>query len=239
MAFVSPWCIAHRGDRHTQPENTHAAFEAALTHPIDGIELDVRITADNHIVVFHDVTSACVGGGDRFIANHTLAQLQTLDYGEGEPLPLLDEVLTRYGQRTHLLLEVKTGDGSESLEQQHHLMLQTIEAIHRYGLEDRTMVLCYDLALLAHGHHAYRQVRCVLNQDEGKLVDASFLYGYSVDVGGLTPAFVAAAHQAGKPVYCFTCNSQAQVDHALACGVDGIMADHPAELARRLRSGHC
>lgn len=50
-----PWAIAHRGNSAEAPENTAAAFDAALEAPIDGIELDVQMSADGVPVIHHDV----------------------------------------------------------------------------------------------------------------------------------------------------------------------------------------
>ena len=48
--------FAHRGAREEAPENTLPAFERAGALGADGIELDVQLTADNQVVVFHDST---------------------------------------------------------------------------------------------------------------------------------------------------------------------------------------
>ena len=55
--------LAHRGDHRRAPENTLAAFAAALAHPgVDGLELDVRASADGVAVVIHDASLARVQG---------------------------------------------------------------------------------------------------------------------------------------------------------------------------------
>ena len=46
--------VAHRGGAQLAPENTLAAFHNALTLPVDAIELDVHMSRDGHLVVFHD-----------------------------------------------------------------------------------------------------------------------------------------------------------------------------------------
>ncbi len=220
-------CIAHRGDNKSLPENTHAAFESALNYPIDGLELDVRITADDVLVVYHNRTPVKAGGEDRPIADQTLAELQRLNYGDGESLPLLDEVLTRYGRRTNLLVEIKADEGSGGRDKQQKLMTQTMDAVCRHGLEKTAMVLSFDLDLLAFGHARYPEVRCVLNQNGGLAGNVPFLYAHSFKIDGLEPEHVAEAHKAGKPVFCWTCNDEQQVNHALRCGVEGIMSDNP------------
>ncbi len=87
-----PLIIAHRGASAYAPENTMAAFELARRQATDMIELDVRLTADGRLVVFHDETTERWNGQARPVATCTLAELQALDIG-GERAPALEEVL--------------------------------------------------------------------------------------------------------------------------------------------------
>ena len=56
--------IAHRGDSTNAPENTLAAFEAAIVAGASAVELDLRCTADGHVVVMHDRTVDRTTDGD-------------------------------------------------------------------------------------------------------------------------------------------------------------------------------
>ncbi len=64
-----PLIIAHRGDVANAPENTLAAFQQALERGADGIELDVRLTRDSQLVVFHDRSLKRIGGMRRLVTN--------------------------------------------------------------------------------------------------------------------------------------------------------------------------
>ena len=55
-SLPQPIIFAHRGASAHAPENTLAAFELALTQGADGIELDVKLSADGHVIVIHDAT---------------------------------------------------------------------------------------------------------------------------------------------------------------------------------------
>lgn len=101
--------IAHRGLHNNQdiPENSLAAFQAAaeLGFPI---ELDVHLTADGEIVVFHDDNLFRMVGIDRRIATCTWAELKGLMLlGTQYTIPLLREVLTLINGKVPLLLEIK------------------------------------------------------------------------------------------------------------------------------------
>ena len=62
VASAAPKLIAHRGASHAAPENTLAAFAAAMDAGADGVELDVRATRTGEVVVFHDPTLERLAG---------------------------------------------------------------------------------------------------------------------------------------------------------------------------------
>ena len=86
-------------------ENSRHAFLAAIEAGA-GIECDVRMTADERLVVFHDGDAMRLCGGDQVIAESTLADLGGLRVG-GAPIPTLDELLALVADRVPLLVEVK------------------------------------------------------------------------------------------------------------------------------------
>src|SRR5262245_14980881 len=106
--------IAHRGASSYAPENALAAFDLALDMGARHLEFDVQASADGHLVVIHDDTLARTTNGTGAVSGLTLDALRSLDAGAwfrpefaGERIPLLTEVLERYGGRAHLHLEIK------------------------------------------------------------------------------------------------------------------------------------
>jgi glycerophosphoryl diester phosphodiesterase len=94
-----PLIIAHRGDVSSAPENTLPAFQSACESGADGIELDVRLTSDGQLVVFHDRSLKRIGGVGRLVTNASLDEIRSLDVGgwfgpqfRGLQAPTLDEV---------------------------------------------------------------------------------------------------------------------------------------------------
>ena len=94
-----PLVIAHRGDVTNAPENTIPAFKKALDLGADGIELDVRLTKDEKLVVFHDRRLERTSNGSGPVNHYTQAEVRALDTGSwfghefaGERPPTLDEV---------------------------------------------------------------------------------------------------------------------------------------------------
>jgi glycerophosphoryl diester phosphodiesterase len=87
--------LGHRGARRAAPENTLLAFELAAQEGADGVELDVRLTADRKVVVAHDPSLERVTGGRdrRLVEALSLHELRSVDVGRGERAPELSSVL--------------------------------------------------------------------------------------------------------------------------------------------------
>lgn len=102
-----PLIIGHRGASADAPENTLAAFGLALDQGADGVELDVRLSADGQLVVFHDGDVARMTSGTGQVADLALAQLRQLTMAAGQTIPTLDEVLESFGRQLLYNIEVK------------------------------------------------------------------------------------------------------------------------------------
>jgi glycerophosphoryl diester phosphodiesterase len=102
-----PKGFAHRGLHRGSdfPENSLIAFAAALELGA-GIECDLRLTADDQVVVFHDADARRMCGSTMRIGQSSLAELGRLRVGDG-PIPTLESLLQLVGGRVPLLLEVK------------------------------------------------------------------------------------------------------------------------------------
>lgn len=77
----SPYLFAHRGGLGLRPEHTKLAFDNALNLNVDGFEIDIRLTKDEEIVVFHDTYIDRVSNGSGKVSEFTLEELRTLDFG--------------------------------------------------------------------------------------------------------------------------------------------------------------
>ena len=85
-----PLVVAHRGASAARPEHTLAAYELALEEGADGLECDVRLTRDGHLVCVHDRKVDRTSSGTGIVSEMTLDSLTALDYGStSEPAELL------------------------------------------------------------------------------------------------------------------------------------------------------
>ena len=107
--------IAHRGESFIAPENTLAAIKLAWIHNADGVEIDVRLSKDNKIVVIHDANTRRTSGVSGKVKSLTLESLKKLDFGSwrgmkwvNERIPSLDEVLETIPRGKCVMIEIKS-----------------------------------------------------------------------------------------------------------------------------------
>jgi glycerophosphoryl diester phosphodiesterase len=152
--FKPPWLIAHRGYRARYPENTLIAFKAALDADVPMIELDVRLSKDRKLVVFHDATLERTTNGHGQVNNYTLKQLKKLDAGSwfdpefaGEQVPELSEVLDLTNGRALVNIEIKP----HSYEAHHptdSIEHQIVSLIHSRSMADFVLISSFDQKIL-------------------------------------------------------------------------------------------
>lgn len=106
--------FGHRGCAKSRPENTLLAFETAIQGGADGIELDVRLTQDDKLIIMHDETTGRTADEDLTINAEVYSRLRQLDAGSwfssdyaGEKIPLLSDVFEKFGNTTKYFIEIK------------------------------------------------------------------------------------------------------------------------------------
>ena len=214
-----PTVIAHRGASGYEYENSLAAFRRAVMLDADGVELDVHSTRDGVIVVHHDPEVPGVGA----IAETDLRMLRQSRLRNGEPIPLLSEVLELMGARD-VWVEVKALDPACDAA-----LLATLAsgpapsryAVHgfEHGLIERLGRLRPGLrrgVLLSKAvPHPVRTLTAVGATTlwlERRLVDE---------------AVVADVHAAGCTIVAWTVNELSELRRLARLGVDGLCGNYP------------
>ena len=133
-----PLIIAHRGDVESAPENTLPAFQSAMEKGADGVELDVRLTSDGQLVVFHDRSLGRTCDGRGLVTNTTLEEIRSLDVGEwfapkftGAKAPTLDEVFELLP--LHYLINVEMKAVIDGMRLIAHRVAEVIRRHQRWG----------------------------------------------------------------------------------------------------------
>ena len=153
-----PLIIGHRGASAVAPENTLAAFARAIEAGADGIEFDVRLSADGVPVVIHDATLGRTGLIKGVVADLSAKVLQTtgvgswfsrhhnageMDFGN-EKLPSLRQVFELFADHHGLLyLEMKSEAGAGR-----RLAAEVVSSIRKHLMADRVIVSSFSLSLV-------------------------------------------------------------------------------------------
>jgi glycerophosphoryl diester phosphodiesterase len=105
------WVVAHKGFNAVAPENTIAAFDAAARVGGDYMELDVRPTRDGELILMHDAKVDRTTNGKGAVRDTTLADIRTLDAGNGQQVPTFREALL-WGKKAGRRIDVDHKDGA-------------------------------------------------------------------------------------------------------------------------------
>jgi glycerophosphoryl diester phosphodiesterase len=211
--------LAHRGDWRHAPENTIEAFRAALAIPAcDGLELDVRVSADGVPVILHDPTLARVHGRPEPV------DAVRADDLAGLGVPTLEEVLHSAGRRAFLDVELKVDPGPVAVE---------ILAAGRGPALHRAVVSSFDHgALQGVGHRAPTWPRWLNTKtlDARVVAEAAALgcRGVSVDWRALDARSMSLAREAGLEVAAWTVRRRPTFDRLARLGVVAICAEAAA-----------
>lgn len=240
--------IAHRGNRAHAPENTLESFRQAAALGVDGFELDVRLTRDGQVVVFHDARLDRTTDMRGEVAAMTLAELRgadagarftgTQDYaGRGVGIPLLSEVLEEFPD-TPLIVEIKVPEAGPIVRQ----------VIERQGARERCVAAAFSSAALesfsgsgiAVASTRSNATSLLLSALSGRILSRvpfqmmslpRFHHGIPLPLGAMSRAVA----RAGVPLHVWTVNSAPLARRLWASGISGILSDDPAVIiaARR------
>ncbi len=162
-----PLVIAHRGDCSKAPENTMAAFQAALDAGSDGIELDVFLTSDNHVIVFHDEDTKRLTGDEGDITKMTLDQVRQLSV-RGESIPTLEEVLTKFADKLLINVELKA---FRPKWERRHTGTEAAKIIRKCGVSERVVVTSFDPFMLWYLEREYPGLQSGFAYDDDMAID--------------------------------------------------------------------
>lgn len=227
---------AHRGSSRVAPENTMAALQAAMDEIADYSEIDVQLTADNIVVLCHDLNLKRLAGVDRSLSSMTYEELSDLDVGShygsgfsGERIPTLEEVLEACKGRMSLNIELKNvGDASGLPE-------QVAALIEEYGMEDQCVLTSVKLKYLERikAYNPDLKTGYILAAAYGRYYENEDIDFISIRSSFVTKRLVEAAHENGKAVHVWTVNSKTELEQMKLLNVDNIITDYPAR-AREL-----
>lgn len=246
--------IAHKGASGLAPENTMASFARALELGVDQIELDVRHTFDEEIVVFHDQTldriaRDTLGNGiTGDVHDYTLEEIKQFDVGSwfdsrfsDERIPTLKEVLDFVNGQCKVLIEIKHMDHPHY----HDFAEKLVEVVMaEENGEDWILLQSYEPTYLDEVHELDSLIQTkalIIGEDSAPLIafyietrmhmgrakEGNRMKAINPEWHTLSPRRVFQMHAQGFEVHAYPVNSRDDMIRMLNAGVDGIITDFP------------
>ena len=238
-----PLIVAHRGSSSVAPENTLASFRQAIRDGADAVECDVRLTADGHVVVFHDADLHRTTGGPGLISKHTLPELRTLSAGTwfhnrfaAERIPTLDEVIELTAGKCLINLEIKTAERESQEKIGEKLVDLCFGVIRRHGARESALITSFSHRAVKRAglirpriatgllYHPLRHVMKSPVRFARSLGARYLIMGGSI----LRRRIVEEAHERGILVGEYTVNTARRWERSMRFGVDAVFTDSPA-----------
>ena len=256
-----PFVVAHRGASAERPEHTLAAYELALKEGADGVECDVRLTRDGHLVCVHDRRVDRTSNGTGLVSEMTLAQLRELDFGAWHPswrpdgsqgdtgLLTLDDLVSLvldWNRPVKLFIETKHPVRYGALVESKVLAL-----LHRYGIASpasadlsRAVVMSFSAAAVWRIRRAAPMLPTVLLGETSRYLGG----GAATTVGATAvgpsiatlrehPELVDRAAAQGRALYCWTVDHYEDVRYCRDVGVAWVATNHPGRTKGWLQNG--
>jgi len=244
-SLPQPIIFAHRGASAHAPENTLAAFEMALTHNADAIELDVKLSADGHAIVIHDPKVDRTTGSQGLVKDLPLRELRALDAGSffsekfhGEKIPTLEEVFEAVGKRTFINVELT------NYNTPHDQLVETVcTLVKKCGLQEHVIFSSFFASNLSKARAHLPEVPQGLLALDGWLGAWARSFGFAFGkyqalhpyMTDVTSQQVQRVHRLNRRIHVWTVNAAEDMRRLFHWGVDGIFTDDP-QLAVQVRS---
>jgi len=234
--------IAHRGASVEYPENTLLAYRKAIDYGIDALEADIHLTRDRELVAIHDGTLERTTNGTGRVREHKLSELEALDAGRGEKIPLLAQIFALAAQAPiRLYLEIKGDTEVEYLE----VAEAVLSAVQTAGLLRKVILTSFSAPALLRAKALQPGVSTMLDPSpqDGSLTPQEICEqalraganSISYDFQILTPPIADEARLNGLALFPWMPNEPEDIRRTLALGITGVMTDRPSVLNQVLR----
>jgi len=233
---LEPKIQAHRGASAYRPENTLEAFSLAIKQKADGIELDVHLSKDGHVMVAHDERLERVSNGVGHINDYTLDELKSLNFNKLFPeqpvcrIPTLEEVYALMkGTPMTVNVELKT---TEFLYPGLSEKLICIE--REYSMGERVLYSSFNHYSLLELKKIDPKIKIGLLYNFGMVhpwVYAKYVSAYAIHpnyfVIEVLPETVSRCHENGIQVSVWTVNEPKALTAMYQSGVDAVITNNP------------
>ncbi|EWG06645.1 MAG: glycerophosphoryl diester phosphodiesterase [Candidatus Aramenus sulfurataquae] len=224
--------VGHRGAPLEAKENTIQSFLIAKNLGVDAVELDVHLSSDKKLIVFHDDAVLINGQNTVQISDLTLEELRKVT---GIQVPTLEEVFETVGDFNYVVEIKKSSAFYPSIEQ------RVVDAIRERGLVDNVNIISFDFDAVKRVKEIDEKIstgiifvgRLNWFLEIAKKAKANWLGIYYQLV---TEEEVKNAHQSGLKLNAWTVNDLASAEKLERIGIDALTTDNPRKMIEILKS---
>ena len=248
-----PQVVAHRGSSAKNPEHTLGAYVAALDEGAEGLECDVRLTADGHLVCVHDRNLRRVANSKALVSTMKLAELDELDFASWKnPWQDLDDEAPEVDEETRRVLTLrKLLETVRDYERPIDLAIETkhptrfaglvekrlVEVLEEFGWggeDSPARIMSFSPVALARVERLAPDLEVVLlterayslRMTSGVLSDG-WIAGPGIELLRENPRLGAKLRKAGRRIHVWTVNTVDDLDLCVDLGVEAVITDNP------------
>jgi len=253
---VRPQVVAHRGASYEIAEHTLGAYVAALDSGADGVECDVRLTADGHLVCVHDRDLRRTAATRRLVSHSDLADLDALDFASWKnpwaefddeapdrderydrvlTLKTLFETIADYDRRVEIAVETKHPTRYAGLVER-----RLVEMMRHFGWDragSPVRVMSFSVAALQRVERLAPGVPLVMLIEQAerwpvlrRMIGKDWLVGPGIKELVAHPRLGPRITRAGHDMHVWTVNTAEHLDLCLDLGVKAVISDRPGHV---------
>ena len=248
----------HRGAKGKYLENSISAFDYAMNINVDVLEMDLQITKDKNIVIYHDKTidtELCKNGESLPIKYMTLDEIKKYDCNKiestntsTEKIATLVELLefinnSNYSNKNAIKfnIEIKTEKKVDTNAEVVEFVEYFINILNKYNIKDRTIIQSFDdrVLIAVKNIDSYIKLSLLIEDPNINMIELA----KKIDVDIISPFYqllnkklVKEIHNNGFKVLPWTVNSTKDLQKMINMNVDGVISDYPKEMINYI---HC
>jgi len=223
--------IGHQGAPVLAPGNTIESFIKAFKAGLIGIELDVQLSKDGELVVFHDWNLGNISGSPEQIENMNYPEIRDLSLENNCQIPLLDEVLEICPKDRFVNIEIKSRYYSNS-----QLVKKVVKMIQKYNMEKLVVISSFNPFVL---QFVKKIIPALPTAYLWSSEDAPFLFnsplwiwmcrpdGFHININNADEKIINWVRKKNLNILAFTVNNAFDLSKAQKLGLDGIFTDDP------------
>lgn len=257
---MRPQVVAHRGASREKAEHTLGAYVAALDAGAEGVECDVRLTADGHLVCVHDRDLRRTASYRGTVSTMALAELSELDFASwknpwadlDDELPARDEALDKvltlrklletvadYHRRVEVAIETKHPTRYGGLVEK-----RVVEMLHDFGWDKAgtpARVMSFSYTALQRVERLAPEVPLVMLVEHAhqwpmlrRVIGPHWIVGPGIDELREHPKFGPRIARSGHDIHVWTINTSDDLKFCVDLGVKAVISDRPAYMLELL-----